>query len=136
MEWKFNSPVIEVRKKDLKNQNSNYYAYKNYYTNSRKVMFVIFISLIFIMILMFFAIKQMARRTANRLLMNISLENNNNNVFGMNNEQVVNNLENVNENNINNNLVNNENIPPMQIPREENNVPSISNAASPNQLNT
>ena len=88
------------------------------------------------MILMFFAIKQMARRTANRLLMNISLENNNNNDFGMNNEQVVNNLENVNENNINNNLVNNENIPPMQIPREENNVPSISNAASPNQLNT
>ena len=136
MEWKFNSPVIEVRVKDLKNQNSNYYAYKNYYTNSRKVLFVIFISLIFIMILMFFAIKQMARRTANRLLMNISLENNNNNVFGMNNEQVVNNLENVNENNINNNLVNNENIPPMQIPREENNVPSISNAASPNQLNT
>ena len=74
----------------------------------------------------------------NRLLMNNSLENNNDINFGMSNEQAeqaVNNLENVNENNINNNLVNNENIPPIQIPREENEVRPGSNEGSPNQLN-
>ena len=138
MEWKFNSPVIEIKYSDLKNQNKSVFAYKNFYVNSRKVLFVIFVSVIIIMILMFFAIKQITRRNMNRLLMNNSLENNNDINFGMNNEQAeqaVNNLENINENNINNNLVNNENIPPMQIPREDNEVRPGSNEGSPNQLN-
>ena len=138
MDWKFNSPVIEIKYSDLKNQNKSIFVYKNFYVNSRKVLFVIFVSVIIIMILMFFAIKQITRRNMNRLLMNNSLENNNDINFGMNNEQAeqaVNNLENVNENNINNNLVNNENIPPIQIPREENEVRPGSNEGSPNQLN-
>jgi hypothetical protein len=87
MEWKFNSPVIEIKYSDLKNQNKSVFAYKNFYVNSRKVLFVIFVSVIIIMILMFFAIKQITRRNMNRLLMNNSLENNNDINFGMNNEQ-------------------------------------------------
>ena len=87
MEWKFNSPVIEIKYSDLKNQNKSVFAYKNFYVNSRKVLFVIFVSVIIIMILMFFAIKQITRRNMNRLLMNNSLENNNDINFGMSNEQ-------------------------------------------------
>ena len=131
IEWKFNSVDIEIKIKDLKNQFKSIYSKNNFYVNSRRL-FILFISLIIIMILMYIIIKQVTRRTVNRLLMNISLENNNDINFGMNNEQVVNNLENVNQNN--NNLRNNENIPSIQIPRDD--VHSISNEGSPNQLNT
>jgi len=132
IEWKFNSVDIEIKIKDLKNQFKSIYSKNNFYVNSRRKLFILFISLIIIMILMYIIIKQVTRRTVNRLLMNISLENNNDINFGMNNEQVVNNLENVNQNN--NNLRNNENIPSIQIPRDD--VHSISNEGSPNQLNT
>ena len=130
IEWKFNSVDIDIKIKDLKNQINSIYSKNNFYVNSRKLLFIIFASLFIIMILMYMIIKQVTRRTVNRLLMNVSLENNNDINFGMNNEQVVNNLENANQNN--NNLRNNENIPPMQIPRDD----VHSNEGSPNQLNT
>jgi hypothetical protein len=132
IEWKFNSVDIDIKIKDLKNQINSIYSKNNFYVNSRKLLFIIFASLFIIMILMYMIIKQVTRRTVNRLLMNVSLENNNDINFGMNNEQVVNNLENANQNN--NNLRNNENIPSIQIPRDD--VHSISNEGSPNQLNT
>ena len=74
------------------------------------------------------------RRNDNRPLINISLENNNNDMnFGMNNEQVVNNLENASQNDSNRN---NENIQAIQLPRSENEPHPRSNPDSPVELNT
>ena len=131
IEWKFNIPFVEVKIKDLKNQINNLYSNKNFYYNTNKAMFFIFVFLIAIMVLMFTVIKQVNRRNITRLLINSSFNNNEIN-FGINNEQVVNNLENANQNN----MRNNENIPPVQIPRNDNEIPSNSHDGSPNQLNT
>ena len=131
IEWKFNSPCIEIKVKDLKSLNRDIFANLNFYKNSYKVMLFIIFFFIIIIIIIFTVIKQVNRRNINRLLNNGSLYNNDIN-FGVNNERVVNNLEHVNQNN---NLRNNENIPSIQIPREENENPSNSNTGSPNELN-
>ena len=130
IEWKFNAPTIEIKVKDLKNKINSIYSTNYFYTNSMKTMFIIFITVIIIMILIYIVVKKVNERATNRLLINISLDNNNN-VNLPNNEQVVNNLENANQNNTN--LRHNENIPSMQIPRDD--VHSVSNEGSPNQLN-
>ena len=81
------------------------------------------------MIFIFTTIRKNDNRKINRLLINASIDNNNNII---NNEQKVNNLENATQNN---SMRNNDDIPAMQIPREENENHSNSNTNSPKQLN-
>jgi len=133
IEWKFNSPNITIKIKDIKAHNL-IYSYNKFITNSRKVMLIIILSLISIIITICFVMNKINRRNDNRPLINISLENNNNDMnFGMNNEQVVNNLENASQNDSNRN---NENIQAIQIPRSENEAHPRSNQDSPVELNT
>ena len=133
IEWKFNSPNITIKIKDIKAHNF-VYSYNKFIAHSRKVMLIIILSLISIIITICFVMNKINRRNDNRPLINISLENNNNDMnFGMNNEQVVNNLENASQNDSNRN---NENIQAIQLPRSENEPHPRSNQDSPVELNT
>ena len=130
IEWKFNSPKINIKLSDIK-PHDLLYSYNKYVMHSKKAMLIILLSLIIIIIILCIAMKKMNRRYDNRPLINISLENNNE--MNFNNEQVVNNLENVSQNDSNRN---NENIQAMQIPRSENEAHPRSNQDSPIELNT
>ena len=130
IEWKFNSPKINIKLSDIK-PHDLLYSYNKYVMHSKKAMLIILLSLIIIIIILCIAMKKMNRRYDNRPLINISLENNNE--MNFNNEQVVNNLENVSQNESNRN---NENIQAMQIPRSENEAHPRSNQDSPIELNT
>ena len=132
IEWKFNSPYIEIKIKDLKNQFNSAYINYDFSSQSKKILLVIIMAFIIMIISMIFIIKNMNRNRGNRLLINGSIENNTDNNIGMNIERVVNNLENANQNN--NNTGNNQNVQAVQIPMEENEVQPKSNSNSPNQL--
>ena len=131
IEWKFNTPNINIKINDI-NIFGYMHLYKKFLISSRKALFFIFAFLVIIIAVICIAVKRINRRTGDRPLINISLENNNDMNFGMNNEQVVNNLENVSQNDSNRN---NENIQAVQIPRSENEAQPRSNQDSPSELN-
>ena len=131
IDWKFNSPNINIKLSDIK-PHYLLYSYNKYVMHSRKAMLIILLSLIIIIITLCIVMKKINRRYDNRPLINISLENNNNEM-NFNNEQIVNNLENVSQNDSNRN---NENIQAMKIPRSENEAHPRSNQDSPVELNT
>ena len=136
IEWKFNNPTISVTINNFtENKNTNI-------NNNMKAIYpykilIIVICVTFLMIFIILRIiKRIKRRPSHDLLVeNRSNDNNNDMNMGINNEQIVNNLENANQNE----NVNDEQILPVQIPREDNeeksNSNTNSNSDSPNELN-
>ena len=134
--WRFNSPSIGIRIKDFtKSKNQNYFNSINRINIFRLLIIVICVTFLTIFFI-YRMIKKINGRQFNELLMESRNNENNNNIdinMGMNNEQIVNNLENANQNE----NINNEQIVPVQIPRDENETHSNtnSNSDSPNELN-
>ena len=100
---------------------------------------IIIIAICFVFILLFCICKTIKKLRESRfhelLVESMNRNNNDNNDLGMNNEQIVNNLENASQHQNSNN----EQIIPVQIPREDNdthaNSNSNSNSDSPTELN-
>ena len=140
IEWKFNNPTINIKVNDFIEKKISNLSKINKIINPYKIIIII-ICIIFIMIFCIYRIiKKMNGRPFRELLvqsLNGSRNNNDNNNldinFGMNNEQVVNNLENASQNQ----NFNNDQIIPVQIPREDNesHSDSNSNSNSPTELN-
>ena len=141
IEWKFNNPTLVIKIEDF-TENKNI----NNYNNKRKInpykLLIIVICVTFSMIYVIFRIiKTINGRNFHELLVESinGQRNDNNNIglnMGINNEQIVNNLENANQNQ----YINNEQVLPVQIPRDENEQAnshsnSNSNSDSPNELN-
>jgi hypothetical protein len=137
IEWKFNDPTVNIKIEDfIEKKNSilnkeNIRAFMNPYK-------IIIIVICFTFILLFIIcriIKKLRGRPFHALLVESMNRNNNidNAGFGMNNEQIVNNLENAGQNQNSNN----DQIIPVQIPREdtEHQSNSNSNSDSPTELN-
>ena len=137
--WKFNSPSIGIKIKDFiesKNAKNNYDLNR---INIYKLLIIVICATLLLIFFIYRMIKTINGRPFNELLMESRINDNvvnNNNIdvnMGMNNEQIVNNLENANQNE----NISNENIIPIQIPRDENEAHSNinSNSNSPNELN-
>ena len=137
--WKFNSPSIGIKIKDFiesKNAKNNYDLNR---INIYKLSIIVICATLLLIFFIYRMIKTINGRPFNELLMESRINDNvvnNNNIdvnMGMNNEQIVNNLENANQNE----NISNENIIPIQIPRDENEAHSNinSNSNSPNELN-
>jgi hypothetical protein len=137
IEWKFNDPTVNIKIEDfIEKKNSilnkeNIRALMNPYK-------IIIIVICFTFILLFIIcriIKKLRGRPFHALLVESMNRNNNidNAGFGMNNEQIVNNLENAGQNQNSNN----DQVIPVQIPREdtEHHSNSNSNSDSPTELN-
>ncbi len=137
IEWKFNSPSIGIKMSDFIENKS----FKNKNNNSKRVnpykILIIVICISFLMIFLIYRIiKNINGRNFQELLVeSMNAQRNDNNIsinMGVNNEQIVNNLENANQNQ----NINNEPVHPVQIPRDENERSnSNSNSDSPNELN-
>ena len=138
IEWNFNNPTINIKIEDfIENKNSifnrdNLKVFMSPYK-------IIIIAICFVFILLFCICKTIKKLRESRfhelLVESMNRNNNDNNDLGMNNEQIVNNLENASQHQNSNN----EQIIPVQIPREDNdthaNSNSNSNSDSPTELN-
>ena len=139
IEWKFNNPTIKIKATDFVQSNNinNYYNKRK--TNPYKILIIVICITFLLIYVIYRIIKTINGRNFHALLeesINGQRNDNNNNGLNMriNSEQIVNNLENANQNV----HYNNEQILPVQIPRDENepsNSISNSNSESPNQLN-
>ena len=132
--WKFNNPSIGITIKDFIESNNA----KNNYNLKRTNIYKLLVIVMCITLIMIFCIYRMIKtingRPFNELLMESRNNENaaNNNIeinMGMNNEQIVNNLENANQNE----NISNEHIVPVQIPRDENEAHSNTNSTSSSQ---
>ena len=137
IEWKFNDPTVNIRIEDFIEKKNNILNKDNIKVlmNPYKIIIIVICFSFILLFVICKIIKKLRGRTFHALLVESFNRNNNiDNVgFGMNNEQIVNNLENAGQNQNSNN----DQIIPVQIPREDSEPHSNtnSNSDSPTELN-
>ena len=129
IEWKFNNPTISIAINNFA-ENKNI----NYNNNKKTISYTILIAIICSAFLMIFIILRIIKKLRRRPSHDLLVDSRNNDMnMGINNQQIVNNLENANQNE----NINTEQILPVKIPRDDNEEKnnSNSNSDSPNELN-
>jgi hypothetical protein len=137
IEWKFNDPTVNIRIEDFIEKKNSILNKENIRAlmNPYKIIIIVICFTFILLFIIYRIIKKLRGRPFHALLVESMNRNNNidNAGFGMNNEQIVNNLENAGQNQNSNN----DQIIPVQIPREdtEHQSNSNSNSDSPTELN-